>query len=65
MNVLCEFVLQGALVVDFTPNSLVVDVAGRGVWLPFCVIVYDQAVRVSETVDVAMPMWLAKQRGLV
>ncbi len=51
--------------VDCTQRALLVAVDGRGVWLPIRMIRFDQdAARIGEMIDVAMPEWLAKREGL-
>lgn len=52
--------------VDCSKKAILVVAPGHGsaVWLPVRLISFDEDCRMGETIDVNMPAWLAKERGM-
>lgn len=61
-----ETVTVNVRLVGFSPRAILVAVEGRepGVWLPTKWARYEGIVRIGGAVDVTMPRWLARDRGL-
>lgn len=60
-----DFVLRQARFIDDNRRSITVVVNERGVCLPRALVTIDQDVCFGDLVDVVLPKWLAREKGLI